>query len=523
MLKVQSMKSILLAACLLIGFTAAAQENKNLEAKLLANKNADQVLTRLIEYYNNDQFSEIHQLLSPDFKQHTTEQATVNFYQRTLKKSLGKITSWKYHGLTAGKPHGADTVYNYSTTFKSIQLAVDIMLTADQHISYINWHPFVEKKAASIMRDPASIKSNNPDRTKLQRYADTLARIYLSDPGNSSLSIGLVNGDSTETFFYGETKKGTGLLPEKSTLYEIGSISKTFTAIMVAHAVNEGKIKLDDDIRKYLPGTFPDLEFKGIPIKIVNLCNHTSGLPSIPDDFEKQPDYNAADPYLHYSKEMIYGYLRSFKPDASPGTESSYSNLGFGVLGTILENVYGKPLEKLVEQTITKPLKMYHTKYEVSLTEQKLMAIGYSDQTGKAVPYWNLAAFKAAGGLKADLNDMLLYVKANIKANLKANVKTNLTSKNKDFLLTYQVTDHQEDFERGLAWMIQPLKNEQDLKNGTLKNPKVIWHNGGTAGFRSFCGFIKDGQQGIVILSNSSAGVDNIALKLLGYAEEEGF
>ncbi len=506
------MKAILLALCLLIGFKAAAQEDNNPENKIQENKNADLILTRLIEHYNNDQFAEIHQFLSADFKQHTTEQATITFYQRNLKKPFGKITSWKFLGLKAGKPRPADTLYSYSTTFERIQLAVDIMLTADQHISYIAWRPFAEKKAVNALRDPATIKSNNPGQTKLQRYADTLARAYLSDPGNSSLSIGLINGDSIETFFYGETKKGTGLLPDKGSLYEIGSISKTFTAIMVAHAVNEGKIKFNDDIRKYLPGKFPDLEFKGIPIKIINLCNHTSGLPSIPDDFEKQPGYIATDPYLHYSKEMIYRYLRTFKPDVSPGAEANYSNLGFAVLGTILENVYGKPLEKLVEQTLTKPLKMYHTYYEVPLAEQKIMATGYSDQTGKAVPYWNLVAFKAAGGLKSDLHDMLLYVKANIKA------------KNKDFLLSYQVTDHQEDFERGLAWMIQPLKNEQDLKSGdqaienqTVKNHTVIWHNGGTAGFRSFCGFIKGGQQGIVILSNSSAGVDDIALKLLSY------
>lgn len=512
---------MILATFLLIGLNAVAQENKNPDNKFRENKNVNQVLTRLIQYYNNDQFSEIHQLLSTDFKQHTTEEATVNFYQRNLKKPFRKITSWKYLGSKAIKPQSGDTVYSYSTTFERIQLAVDIMLTADQHISYINWQPYAEKKATNTMRDPSTIKSNNPGRTKLQRYADTLARTYLSDPGNSSLSIGFVDGDHTETFFYGEIKKGTGLLPDKNSLYEIGSISKTFTAIMVAHAVNQGKIKLDDDIRKYLPGNFPDLEFKGIPIKIINLCNHTSGLPSLPDDFEKQPNYIAADPYLHYSKEMIYACLKSFKPDVSPGTEASYSNLGFAVLGTILENVYGKPIEKLVEQTLTKPLKMYHTWYEVPLAEQKLMATGYSDETGKAVPHWNLGAFKAAGGIKADLNDMLLYLKANIKA------------KNKDFLSSYHVTDHQQDFERGLAWMIQPLNNEkamehsgdQTLQHQTLKTPAVkkqtvIWHNGGTAGFRSFCGFVKDGQRGIVILSNSSASVDDLALKLLSYVKE---
>lgn len=480
------MKSILLALCLLATLTNFAQENKQQE-----HKNTYLVLAQLIDNYNTDQFTKIHQLLSDDFRKQTTEASTIDFYQRNLKKPFGKITAWEFLGTKDGKAKG---IYSYSASFEHIKLAVDIMLTADQHINYINWKPFTEKKALTALRDPASIKSNNPKQTKLQLYVDTIAMEYLSDPANSSLAIGLSTGKSTETFFYGETKKGTAQLPDRNSLYEIASISKTFTAIMLAHAVNEGKIKLEDDIRKYLPGKFPNLEYKRIPIKIINLSNHTSGLPSLPDDFEKQPAYDAANPYLHYSKEMIYNYLGTFKPDVSPGAASSYSNLGFAVLGTILENVYGMPLEKLLERRLTNPLKMYHTHYDIPAAQQQLLVTGYSDQTGKAVPYWDLCAFKAAGGLKSNLNDMLQYLKAN------------MTAKNKDFLLTYQVTDHQPDFERGMAWMIQPLKNRT-----------VFWHNGGTAGFRSFCGFVKDRQTGIVVLSNSSASVDDLALKLLSF------
>jgi len=446
---------------------------------------ADKVVKQLIVFYNNDQFSAIHKMLSDEFRQSTSESNSVNFYRANLKTPFGKINSYHYTG--AGKRG-----INFMADFERSKLSLEIMLNNSNQISGIVWQPIENKKVIPNPRDPRSIKTNNPKKTPLQIKINAIALNYLKDPNNSSLSIGIINNDKTELFFYGETKKGTDELPSSSSLYEIASISKTFTAIMLARAVNEGKIQLGDDIRKYLPGDFTNLQFKGIPIKIVNLSNHTSGLPSLPDDFDKQQGYDPANPYLHYPKEGIYSFLRKFKPDTIPGSVSAYSNLGFAMLGTILENVYQMPLAQLLQKSITGPLKMTGTHYKVPAPQQKLMVTGYSDETGKAVSYWNLEHFKAAGGLKSSIADMLLYLKANIN------------EINTDFSLSHQPTDQQEDFERGLAWMIQPLDNET-----------VIWHNGGTGGFRSYCGFIKSKKAGVILLSNSSASVDEAGLELL--------
>jgi len=475
------MKKLAIILLLLTHITVNAQVKISSQDSL----SADKIVKQLIGFYNHDEFSAMHKMLSDKFRQSTSESNTTTFYQANLKTPFGKINDYHYAGV--GKRG-----INFIVDFERSKLSLEIMLNDSNQISGILWQPIENKKVIPEPRDPKSVKTNNPRKTPLQIKIDAVALNYLKDPHNSSLSIGIIDNDQTELFFYGETKRGTNELPASSSLYEIASISKTFTAIMLAHAVNEGKIKLSDDIRKYLPGDFTHLQYKGSPITIVNLSNHTSGLPSLPDDFDKQPGFDPANPYLHYPKEGIYSFLRKFKPDTIPGSITAYSNMGFAVLGTILEDVYQMPLEKILQKTITGPLKMRGTHYEVPAPQQKLMVTGYSDETGKAVSYWNLENFKAAGGLKSNITDMLLYLKAN------------MNEINTDYRLSHQPTDHQEDFERGLAWMIQPLAYDT-----------VVWHNGGTAGFRSYCGFIRSKKAGVIILSNSSASVDEAGLELL--------
>lgn len=464
------MKRIIMLSFLFISLTTFAQQNLR----------TDKIVAQITEYYNSERYAEIYKQLSPELKKTNSEQNLVSFFQSRIKP-LGKITSWKYQDTDEG-------ISWYLMNFENRKLSLKIASANEDGISHMEW------TIPREIKDPASIKTNNPKQTKIQLYIDSLALAYLKFPGNSSLSIGLVNGNNTETFFYGETKKGTGNLPNGDSLYEIASISKTFTAIMLAHAVNEKKIALNDDIRKHLPGNYPELKFKDEPVRIINLSNHTSGLPSLPGDFEKQPGYNPANPYQHYSKEMIYHFLATFKPDTIPGFKAQYSNLGFAVLGNILEDTYKIPLEKLLEQVITGPLKMKDTHYTILESQKNQLTTGYGDPNGQEVSYWEFGASKAAGGLKSNLNDMLLYLKAN------------MSSKNRDFALSHQQTNQQNGFNRGLAWIIEPVKNYT-----------IIWHNGGTAGFRSFCGFLKDGNSGVVVLSNSNAEVDDLARKLLAF------
>jgi CubicO group peptidase (beta-lactamase class C family) len=464
------MKKLLLICIILSGLRLSAQDQTTTNA----------VVKQLITYFNADQYAELYQQLTPEFRKAAPEQSITSFYKQNLKTQLGQIRDWKYTGIKNGA-----AVYQIS--FERGNQELTLAISAGQKIAGMLWSP---PKVA--VKDPATIKNNNPRQTKIQLYVDSLALDYLKDPGNSSLSIGLITDGKVESFFYGETKKGTGKLPDGHSLYEIASISKTFTGIMLAHAINQHKIALNDPLTKYLTGNYPGLQFKGEPIRMIHLSNHTSGLPSLPANLDKQPGFDPANPYVNYNKDMIYQYLKNFQIDTLPGNKADYSNLAFGILGLTLENTYKMPLEKLLQQVITGPLKMQHTHYAVSPDQQSLLATGYNNANGNAVSYWNLGDFKAAGGLKSDLHDMLIYLQANI------------TATNPDIALSQKKTSQQQGFSRGLAWMIEPLRTDT-----------MIWHNGGTAGFRSFCGFLKNKKNGVVVLSNSNAEADALARKLL--------
>ncbi|MET1054923.1 MAG: serine hydrolase domain-containing protein [Pedobacter sp.] len=448
----------------------------------------DQAVAKLADNYNLGLYAQIYNQFSPDAKGILTEESIIQLYKENLLPPLGRITTWNYVDEVR-------TNANYIVNFERGKMRLKIAVRKDLLITYYEWLPVKPEKEIAAPRNTALIKTSNPKQTQLQLHLDSLARAYLRDSNNSSLSIGIIEGNTVSSYFYGETKKESNTLPDEKSLYEIGSISKTFTAALLAHAINEKKIALTDDIRKYLPGEYPELQFKGTPIRIVNLANHTSGLPRLPLDLSSSPGYNAEDPYAHYSKEMIYQYLKTFKPDTIAGARSEYSNLGFAILGTILENIYHKPLEELVKNTITGPLKMNSTYFDVPESERAMMTTGYSDESGKAVSYWQLAAFKACGGLKSNTQDMLSYLKAN------------MANTNPDFVLSHKETDRQADFSRGLAWMLSPFR-------GTIN----VWHNGGTAGFRTWCGYIRDKKIGVVILSNSAEDVDEIALDLLSFS-----
>lgn len=453
--------------------------------------NSEQMISQLAGFYNHDQFAEIYLLHAAEFQEHVPEKTVMDFYKYDIKRSLGEITSWEFIKTE-------EEVSEYLVNFKYGELFLKITLTADYLLALVNWEPVHQEEEILNSRDPLTILSANLLATPLQRFIDQLAIKYLQDPNNRSLSIGLIHGTHTEKFFYGETQQGNSTLPGSHSLYEIGSISKTFTAVILAHAINQGRIKLNDDIRKYLSADYPNLQFEGTPIRIIDLCNHTSGLPGLPENFEDHKGYEENNPYLNYSKKMIVEYLGNFVLDEPPGTRAEYSNLGFAILGMILEDLYQLPLKKLLQEVITVPLGMKNTTYEVPASHQNSLVAGYDHENGEDAGYWDLGAFKAAGGLKSDLDDLLSYLRANIN------------DYNRDFSLTHHQTDVQAGYGRGLAWVTQFFNEDT-----------IIWHNGGTGGFRSYCAFVKEKQIGLVVLSNSSKDVDDMALEILLYSIQD--
>lgn len=324
----------------------------------------------------------------------------------------------------------------------------------------------------ALVSDAQDIANNNPIRTRLDSAIHTGALIYMKDSARVGLSIGIVLHGKYFTYHYGEVERNSKLLPTSQSLYEIGSMTKTFTGLLVAHAITEGKIKLNDDVRKYLPGSFPNLQYpKGDPVKIGYLLAHTSQLPN---SFVRAADGALAD-------TAFLRQLASIKPDTLRPFTYRYSNLGYQLLGFLLENVYGETYQQLLERFITKPLGMRATTVTMNPQQQKYMVKGYN-AVGQEMPPIH-PSFPAAGSIKSTISDMLKYM------------HYQLEGKDAALKMTHRVL--YGNIDEGATCF-------QWAAGKTWNWDFYLRADGGTAGFRTFYTLYPDYDLGIVLLSNQT-------------------
>jgi len=343
--------------------------------------------------------------------------------------------------------------------------------------------------------------SNSTLRARLDSIVNEAAKTFMSDTTQVGLSIGIIKDEIMYTFHYGSTEKGKELLPTNSTIYEIGSISKTFTGTLLAQAMIDKKVNLNDDIRKYLTSSYPNLEYQGHLIKIVHLANHTSGLPlllpDIPQLFQYPQDsipglITAL--YRNYTSDSFWRDLHKIEIRTQPGGNANYSNVGAQLIGLILERTYNQSYGALVKKYITEPLGMTYT--NVTYTEgaiKRRFAKGYN-RRGIRMPYnHTLSILQPAGGICSTVTDMLKYI------------KMHLNEKNSIINLCHRATfGDTNSSAMGLFWEITRRPD------GKL----IIWHAGATFGFSSYCALFPYLNLGIIVLSNE---YDMRSLEKLAY------
>ena len=349
-----------------------------------------------------------------------------------------------------------------------------------------------------------AIPTDNKLKSQIGTVVQKAAMPFIGDTSKVGLSIGIYKNGKVYSYNYGTTQRENPKLPTNKTVYEIGSISKTFTGTLLAQAVKDKKVKIDDDIRKYLDGSYPNLEYQGKPIKLSHLVSHISGLPFfLPDNpnlfqnanFDTLP-FTISKIQQNYSKQKFFDDLHTVKLDTIPGYNFHYSNAGAQLLKFILEKVYNMPYDKLLNEYITKPLKMKNTNSLFSKNDLGILSKGYNDK-GKLMPY-NPQILDAAGGIFSTTSDMLQYL------------KFHLNEKNEVVALSHKVTSGNiNDFAIGLNWQEQI----------TSKKHKKIWQSGGTFGFSSYCVIYPELKIGIVLLTNESdptaqGGLEEIADKI---------
>ena len=309
----------------------------------------------------------------------------------------------------------------------------------------------------------------------------------LAPATNGGVVIGAVQHGVRRIFTYGPVKEDS--------IFEIGSISKTFTALILAQMVAQHKVKLDEQVRELLPpGTVA--KPAGAEITLLDLATQQSGLPRMPDNFHPA---DLQDPYADYRPATLYEFIAKHGVSKPPDARFNYSNLGLGLLGQALANRAGMAYPELLKAEITGPLELNDTVVNLSPEQEKRFATGYSPQH-RVAHSWHFDALAGAGAIRSTASDMLTYLEAQLHPDKVRHAETLASA----IEMCHELrADAMPGMRIGLAWLFE-------ARTGGF------WHNGGTGGYSSYAVFNPKEDYAVVVLFNTTAGGDGPFADRLG-------
>jgi serine-type D-Ala-D-Ala carboxypeptidase/endopeptidase len=323
-------------------------------------------------------------------------------------------------------------------------------------------------------------------------------RQIMANRVESGRAVGMVTGyideKGRQVAASGKVSIGGTQAPDGDTIYEIGSVTKVFTSLVLADMIEKGEVKPDDPVAKFLPATVKVPSRNGRQITLLDLSMQVSGLPRLPTNLKPA---DAANPYADYDAASLYAFLSGYTLTRDPGEKYEYSNLAVGLLGHALALQAGMSYEELLRRRIFDPLGMHSTGITLPEAQKKRLAPGYNASL-QPVKNWDFAALAGCGAVRSTVNDMLKFVAANLELTdtpLKAAMRR-MRAATKGI--------GAEDMEIGMAWHVL-----------TKFDTRIWWHNGGTYGYRSFVGFNPAKNEGAVVLCNTFMDNDDLGRHIL--------
>ncbi len=325
--------------------------------------------------------------------------------------------------------------------------------------------------------------------TKLALISQQIDSLLLSDPHRHAVSAGIITTDNQYKIHRGTLP--TGCAPTDETLYEIASITKTFTGLLLAYAMIEKDLNIDADIRPYWPASAGGIDRNLPPICFRHLATHRSGLPLwFPHKdqwYASEPDWDRLPFELNemqkgFTREQFFQSLAQFHIETTPGTETLYSNAGTNLLGYLLESIYRRSFDQLLQDKILSPLDMQSTTIRLSHVDPTRLARG-TNAHGLPMPPRVEKEMNAEGGIISNLDDMLKYMEHHLTA------KSPVTTYAHQRLL-----DEPDAYHNGLFWRIPPHQG----------GPRKLVQAGGAYGTSSWITLIPERRTGIFIAVNTS-------------------
>ena len=228
---------------------------------------------------------------------------------------------------------------------------------------------------------------------------------------NAGMVVGVLRAGERRVAAYGVLDAGRQP-PDEHSIFEIGSVTKVFTALVLADMVLRGEVALDDPARKYLPSTVQMPTWQGQEITLLHLATHTSSLPRLPSNLDKTIK-DEANPYANYQVSDMYEFLSGHKLKRPIGSREEYSNLGMGLLGHVLGLAAGKSYEELVRERILRPLGLNDTSITLRAEQQQRLAPGHTSD-GQVTANWDIPTLPGCGALRSTVSDMLTFMAANV-------------------------------------------------------------------------------------------------------------
>ena len=311
---------------------------------------------------------------------------------------------------------------------------------------------------------------------------------------NTGIVVGVLRGDAAPAIAaYGNPGPGAQPLDADS-VFEIGSITKVFTTTLLLDMAGRGLVKLDDPVGKYLPEGVRVPSRNGRTITLVDLATHTSGLPRLMTNLTPA---NPGNPYGSYTVAQLHAFLSNHELTRDVGAQYEYSNVGMGLLGHVLALRAGMDYEELVTDRILRPLGMTHTGITMTPWMKQHLAVGHN-VAGSPVPAWDVRTIAGAGALRSTLNDMLTFARANLNPGA-GKLQALMQEAHKPRHATGR-----PGLSVGLGWHIRDADGQT-----------IVWHNGGTGGYRTWMGFDGARRTAAVVLTNSAHGADDLGLTVL--------
>jgi serine-type D-Ala-D-Ala carboxypeptidase/endopeptidase len=334
----------------------------------------------------------------------------------------------------------------------------------------------------------------------LKAIVERNAQPLVKDKPYAAVVVGVVTKGDEQVFAFGQWD---GKAPDRDSVYEIGSVTKAFTGVLLAERVKAGVVKLDDPVQKHLPDGWTVPRRDDRDITLLHLATHTSGMPKQADGFLAATLANLRNPYSKYDAAALRKGLATTKLQSAIGARYDYSNLGVGLLGHALAHSSKAPsYEAVLTDRVLKPLGMTDTGIKLTESQTNRLIPGHAAD-GKRQDNWDFACNEACGALRSTIDDMLKFVKAN--AEPAGPLKDALEMSHE----CWRVVQPKEE-EIGLCWVRFPAK----------KAPPSIWHNGQTGGYHSFVGFVP-GRGGVAVLCNvATMKVDEVGIAVLKHLAE---